>query len=81
MSDTFDFQPLNPRPIQIAIPPSILQFNVPFSTYLNINPVYTNLAIGACVFGGMDPVRLLLVQRAATERGFPNCEQALSFSM
>ena len=77
MPNTPESQPLNLQPIQISIPHSILPFGVPLSTYLSINPRYTNLAIGACVFSGRDPVRLLLVQRASTERSFPNCEQAL----
>ena len=68
MANAMVSQDLDPQPIQIFIPSSILPFSVPLSTYFSINPMYTNLAVGGCIFSGQDPMRLLLVQRAATER-------------
>lgn len=68
-----------PVPIQIHIPQSLAHLTVPLSIYLQENPSFTNLAVGACVFtrtaddqSSPCQPRLLLVQRAATERGFPN---------
>lgn len=68
-----------PTPIQIHIPPSLAHLAIPLSSYLQKNPFFTNLAVGACIFAPAvnlqsisSPPRLLLVQRAATERGFPN---------
>lgn len=66
-------------PIQIHIPPSLRQHAVPLATFLTINPRYVSLAVGSIIFYppfSMTPTatnpRLLLVQRAATEHGFPN---------
>ena len=60
------------QPIHISIASSLIQFQVPLSTFLHTNPSYTNLAVGACIFTDTEPKRLLLLQRAATEMGFPN---------
>lgn len=68
-----------PTPIQIHIPQSLAHLTVPLSTYFQKNSSFTNLAVGACIFARpadrhSSPCqsRLLLIQRAATERGFPN---------
>ena len=68
-----------PSPIRIHIPPSLAHLTIPLSTYLQKNPAFSNVAVGACIFtptiehqSSSSPPRLLLVQRAATERGFPN---------
>jgi len=68
-----------PTPIHIHIPQSLAHLTVPLSTYLQKNSPFTNLAVGACIFActaahqsSPSQLRLLLVQRAATERGFPN---------
>ena len=64
--------------IQIRISPSISHLAVPLMTYLHNNPSYDNLVVGACIFApgktvpSGEPPRLLLVQRAAAECGFPN---------
>lgn len=63
-------------PIQIHIPPSLRHLTVPLSTFLAQNRQYTNLAVGAFIFVSSNSttpaLRLLIVQRAASERGFPN---------
>ena len=65
-------------PIQIRIAPSLSYLADPLITYLHTNPSYDNLVVGACIFApenrrpNGDPPRLLLVQRAAAECGFPN---------
>ncbi|KAL8824670.1 MAG: hypothetical protein Q9191_004899 [Dirinaria sp. TL-2023a] len=66
-------------PIQILIPPSINHLAVSLTDYLRAHPSYGSVAVGACIFTPSndevprpDSPRLLLVQRAATERGFPN---------
>ena len=66
-------------PIQIRIPPSINHLAVSLTTYLHTHPSYGSVAVGACIFTSSndevptgDSPRLLLVQRAAAERGFPN---------
>lgn len=74
----------SPQPISIHIPPSLRHLTVSLSQFLSENPKYTSLVVGACIFapqhdpttllhssGGPAP-RLLLVQRAVTERAFPN---------
>ena len=68
-----------PTPIHIHIPQSLAHLTVPLSIYLQKNSAFTNLAVGACILArtadhqsSPSPPRLLLVQRAATERGFPN---------
>lgn len=68
-----------PSPIQIHIPPNLAPLAIPLSTWLSQNPAFANLCVGACIFArpthgestSATP-RLLLVQRASTERGFPN---------
>ena len=76
----------SPTPIQLHIPPSISHLRVPLTKFLARNPNYHNLAVGACIFFpsptsqqqnsfSVSPPRvprLLLIQRASTERGFPN---------
>ena len=66
-------------PIQIHIAPELQHFAKHPSQYLAEHPQYTNLAVGAFIISRNDNhvsqssnPRLLLVQRAATERGFPN---------
>ncbi|KAG6988968.1 hypothetical protein G7Y79_00066g094860 [Physcia stellaris] len=56
--------------IQISIPSCILPFRIPLSPYLGSSQRYTNLAVAACIFTTRAPKRLLLVQRAASERGW-----------
>ena len=63
-------------PIQIHIPPSLRHLTIPLPTFLALNKQYTNLAVGSFIFRSSksatpDP-HLLIVQRAATESGFPN---------
>ena len=67
------------NPIQIRVPPTLAPLAVPLSTWLEKNPTFTNLAVGACIFAptvdhpsDIPQPRLLLVQRAAGECGFPN---------
>ena len=73
-------------PIQIHIPPSLAHLAIPLSTFLaqNSNTQYTNLAVSSFIFAPSSsnstslsptssaPPRLLIVQRATTERSFPN---------
>ena len=63
-------------PIQIYIPPSLRHLTVPLPTFLALNKQYTNLAVGSFIFRSSKSAtpepHLLIVQRAATERGFPN---------
>ena len=70
---------INVTPIHIHIPPSLTRFAITPSEFLQENPTFTNLAVGACIFAplvdrqsGTASPRLLLIQRAATERGFLN---------
>lgn len=65
----------SPQPIQITIPPALRQHTIPLSTFLTRNPQYTNLVVGALIFNPSTPThptRLLILQRASTEIGFPN---------
>ena len=67
--------PPSPQPIQITIPPSLRQHTIPLSTFLTRKPQYTNLVVGVLIFlpaTPTRPLRLLLLQRASTERAFPN---------
>lgn len=69
-----------PTPIQLSIPPTLSHLRIPLSNFLTYNPPYHCLAVGACIFfpppsyhqQTPSPPRLLLIQRASTERGFPN---------
>ena len=70
---------VNATPLRIHIPPSLTRLAITPSEFLQENPTFANLAVGACIFAplvnrqsGTASPRLLLVQRAATERGFPN---------
>ncbi|CAD6567318.1 MAG: hypothetical protein ASARMPREDX12_000209 [Alectoria sarmentosa] len=63
-------------PIQIHIPPSLHHLAIPLPTFLSQNKQYTNLAVGSFIFTSSttsraSAPRLLIVQRAASERGFP----------
>lgn len=63
-------------PIQIHIPPSLRHLTIPLSTFLSRNKEYAKLAVGSYIFTSSTSVgtglRLLIVQRAASERSFPN---------
>lgn len=63
-----------PKPISIHIPASLSHLTVPLAKFLERYPKYRMLAVGACIFSpsSQNPSRLLLIQRAATERSFPN---------
>lgn len=67
------------KPISIHIPPDLKALIVPLKKFLDGNqgrPKYDHLVVGACIFAPPTPdhpnPRILLVQRAATERAFPN---------
>lgn len=67
------------NPISIHIPPGLQSLIVPLKTYLsgnNVRPKYDLLVVGACIFTPITTehpkTRILLIQRAATERSFPN---------
>lgn len=74
-------------PIQIHIDPTLAHLTVPLSTYLTSNPPYTNLVVSTLIFSNTSSStgtngssgttntsgpKVLLIQRASTERGFPN---------
>jgi 8-oxo-dGTP pyrophosphatase MutT (NUDIX family) len=64
-------------PISIHIPPQLCHLAVPLDKFLESNPKYNGLAVGAFIFlsaqrHGLPEPRLLLIQRAASEKGFPN---------
>ena len=63
-------------PIQIHIPASLSHLAIPLRTFLSQNKQYTNIVVSSFVFASStSPApnpRLLIVQRAASERGFPN---------
>ena len=68
---------MSQTPIQIHIPPQLHHHAIPLSKFLDQNQKYRALAIGALIFSPAhlsSPVgpRLLLVQRATTERAFAN---------
>ncbi|MCJ1245000.1 hypothetical protein MMC30_002201 [Trapelia coarctata] len=68
---------MSQAPIQIHIPPQLHHHAVPLSKFLDQNQKYNTLAIGALIFSPghlSSPAgpRLLLVQRATTERAFAN---------
>ncbi len=60
-----------PTPIQIRISPTLSSFNVPLATFKASKPGYSNFAVGTFIFSPSYK-SLLLVQRASTERGFPD---------
>lgn len=66
----------SPSPIQIHIPPSLRHLTIPLSTFLSQNTEYTKLAVSSYIFkssSSLTPgLHLLIVQRAASERSFPN---------
>lgn len=63
-------------PIQIHMPASVSHLAIPLSEYLRTNPAFDRVAVGACIFNhhvsGESSPCLLLLQRASTERAFPN---------
>ena len=64
-------------PISIHISPQLHQYAVPLSQFIDNHKQYAALAIGALIFSpshldSLNITRLLLVQRAATEKSFPN---------
>lgn len=69
-----------PTPILIHIPPSLRHLNLNLQQFLDHqkahHKTYHMLAVGACIFAPPSihhpKPRLLLVQRAASERTFPN---------
>ncbi|KAI9678440.1 MAG: hypothetical protein M1829_002038 [Trizodia sp. TS-e1964] len=75
-----NLEPSKPIPIAIQIPQELKHLNVPLASWLEDNPQYTFLAVGALIFVRQRPFEkfadditlLLLVQRAASERSFPN---------
>lgn len=77
MSSTAD-----PEPISIHISPALRHLAIPLKDFLHNHPQYACLAVGAFVFAPAHYVtssspeptssRLLLVQRAASEKAFPN---------
>lgn len=63
-----------PKPISIHIPPNLSHLTIPLTKFLEKNPKYSMLAVGACIFSPIHqkPSRLLLIQRAASEQALPN---------
>ena len=64
------------KPISIHIPPELQPLAVPLGHILHERRAYTSLAVGAFIFTpgeNASSSRLLMVQRAASEQGFPNC--------
>lgn len=67
-------------PIQIRVPPELVCLRVNVKNFLEANShlgvIYDRLVVSACIFAPRnsdDPeLRLLIVQRAADETGFPN---------
>ncbi|MCJ1390313.1 hypothetical protein MMC18_003171 [Xylographa bjoerkii] len=64
-------------PISIHIPPKLEHHTISLSEYLEKHSIYDTLAVGAFIFShshlsSPSAPRLLLIQRAATERSFPN---------
>src|SRR6266568_7948970 len=57
-----------PQP-QFIVPQELAKFSISKSEFLAQNLKFQNLAVGAMVF---HKDRLLLVQRSASERAFPN---------
>jgi len=75
------------QPIQIHIDPSLQEYAVPLSQFLQVHPQYQKLVVGSFIFyphitpalskpsgpaSDLPEPRLLIVQRASTERGFPD---------
>lgn len=64
------------KPIQIHISPSLSHLAISLPTFLSRNKQYTNLAVSSFIFRSYTPTtsapHLLIVQRAASERSFPN---------
>ena len=76
-------QPAEPQKLlRIHIPPSMKQYAITTTEYIAKNPQYQAVAVGAVIFNRPSDMtiqvydskdtRVLLVQRAAHERGFPN---------
>ncbi|CAF9936715.1 hypothetical protein IMSHALPRED_010872 [Imshaugia aleurites] len=67
---------MEPKPIQIHIPPSLHHLAIPLSTFLSQNKGYAKLVVSSYIFTSSISVNpgphLLLVQRAASEYSFPN---------
>ena len=68
---------MSQSPISIHIPPQLQHHAISPSEYLELHQKYALLVVGALIFAPAylsSPAapRILLVQRAATERGFPN---------
>ena len=68
----------SPHPISIHIPPALSHLATSPHQFLQNNSELDNLAVGAFIFSSPEivtpsSVRLLLIQRAATERAFPHC--------
>ena len=73
----------NPEPISIHISPTLKHLTIPLKEFLHNHPQYACLAVGAFIFAPAHQVtssspettssvsRLLIVQRAASEKSFP----------
>ncbi|KAI9783516.1 MAG: hypothetical protein M1839_003686 [Geoglossum umbratile] len=64
----------DPAPISIHIPPDLRDLTVPLQTWLQTHPNYDRLVVGALIFAHKpfdNRARILLVQRSANERAFP----------
>ena len=67
-------------PIQLHIDASLSKYTISLSQFLRAYPQYTNLVVSAFIFDTREtqppklahPARLLILQRAAHERAFPN---------
>ena len=70
--------PASQKPISIHIPPDLQHLAIPLQKFLEQHPSYSCLAVGAFIFSisngdsPSDHPRLLQIQRAASERAFPN---------
>ena len=60
-----------PTPIQIHISPALTHFTTPLSTFISTHASYTNFVVGSFIFSPSHK-KVLLLQRASTERGFPS---------
>ncbi|MCJ1238674.1 hypothetical protein MMC14_006665 [Varicellaria rhodocarpa] len=67
----------SPHPVSIHIPAELSHLIIPPQQFLQMNSEIDNLAVGAFIFSPSattpSTTRLLLIQRAATERAFPHC--------
>lgn len=61
-------KPTSPPPFEY--PSSLEEYMITEKQFYQRNPLYTKLATGAVVFNSDG--KLLLVQRAASEKAFPN---------